>query len=102
MSQDSMRQLEIQKTLIKPLKSYIYIYIYIYIRGQTGKQGEIVKRLQNFLVKVGLRRSEIHFKFLTTLPLFKKSALACSYFKINFKVVKNVYCKNVSIFAQKE
>lgn len=64
----------------------------------VGKQGEIVKQLQNFLVKVGLSRSEIYFKFLTTLPL-KKSALACSYFKINFKVVKNVYRKNVSIFA---
>ena len=62
------------------------------------KQGELLKKFKEkdeFFSRVGLNRSNIYFKiplhkFLCKFPIFKKSILTSSYFKINFKLIKNV------------
>ena len=71
------------------------------------KQGQILKTFKeedDFVNCVDLSRSNIYFKirlhkFLWKFPVLKKSILAPSYCKTNFKLIKKVFKSNADVFG---
>ena len=75
-----------------------------------GKQGELFKKFKEsdqFFSRVGPRRYNIYVKirlqkFVCKFTILKKSTLTSSYFKSNFKLIKNVCKEIVDIFREKK
>ena len=80
------------------------------ITNIVAKQGKMLKRFKDsdeFFDGIGLSRSNIYFKirlykFLCKFPALRNSTLKPSYFKNNFKIIKNVCMANADIFGEKK
>ena len=79
----------------------------INIVRKTGRVPLKIQDNEEFFDCVGLSRSNIYFKislykFLRKFPVLINSTHTSSYFKNNFKLIKNVCKANVDVFGEKK